>query len=280
MNRTKFWIDEELDKVELLSAVYTNHSFQRHFHDFYSIIIQEKGNDKFYCRGKSYASTPGIIKTINPEEVHWGHSVDKELWTYRAFYVNASLMQKFASEDGKVSGKLPHFLSPVSFDPLLAKSLSSLHRVLESSPDTLERQIAFNTTMTLLIDRLAENGLVFRQAGGAEPYAVRIAREYIEANYASNITLDELSELTGLNSFYLVRSFRSKVGLPPHEFLTLIRVERARKLLSHGMSIVDAALEAGFVDQSHFTNRFKRITGVTPGQFVKGQFHTRNLPPR
>lgn len=80
-----------------------------------------------------------------------------------------------------------------------------------------------------------------------------------------------------LNPFYLVRVFRKELGLPPHEFLTQVRVEQARRLLAGACPVAQVALETGFVDQSHLTNRFKRIVGVTPKQFAKGQLHTRSL---
>jgi AraC-like DNA-binding protein len=65
-----------------------------------------------------------------------------------------------------------------------------------------------------------------------------------------------------------MRTFRRDVGLSPHAYLTQIRVEAAKKLLSEGASIVDVASDIGFTDQSHFTRHFKRITGVTPGQYL------------
>ena len=67
-----------------------------------------------------------------------------------------------------------------------------------------------------------------------------------------------------------MRAFRKEVGLPPHEFLTQVRIRRAMKLLLRGLPIAEVALETGFVDQSHLTNRFKRLVGTTPKQFAEG----------
>ena len=65
------------------------------------------------------------------------------------------------------------------------------------------------------------------------------------------------------------RVFHDEVGLPPHAYLTQVRVNRARRLLSQGWPITEVAFEVGFVDQSHLNKRFKRITGMTPGQYRK-----------
>ncbi|MCP4688540.1 MAG: helix-turn-helix transcriptional regulator, partial [Desulfobacterales bacterium] len=58
---------------------------------------------------------------------------------------------------------------------------------------------------------------------------------------------------------------------PPHEYLTQVRIARAREMLKNGESIVSAAMDAGFVDQSHFTRIFKKFVGVTPGQYSRGK---------
>ena len=58
-------------------------------------------------------------------------------------------------------------------------------------------------------------------------------------------------------------------GLPPHAYLLQTRILRAKALLAHGRAITDAAYELGFVDQSHFHRHFKRIVGLTPGEFSK-----------
>ena len=63
--------------------------------------------------------------------------------------------------------------------------------------------------------------------------------------------------------------FRNATGMPPHQYVIARRVERARQLLGKGdeLSLSDIAIRAGFSDQSHFSNQFKRIIGVTPRQF-------------
>lgn len=65
-----------------------------------------------------------------------------------------------------------------------------------------------------------------------------------------------------------MRTFRRSIGLSPYAYLTQIRVEAAKKLLNEGASIADVASDIGFTDQSHLTRHFKRITGVTPGQYL------------
>jgi AraC-like DNA-binding protein len=92
-------------------------------------------------------------------------------------------------------------------------------------------------------------------------------REYLEAQYTENISLDAIARIANLSPFYLIRTFRKCTGLPPHEYLTQIRIARAKTLLAQGNAISQVADNTGFADQSHLTRYFKRIVGVTPGQY-------------
>ena len=77
-----------------------------------------------------------------------------------------------------------------------------------------------------------------------------------------------LAAAAGLSPYYFIRVFRQAVGLTPHAYLVQLRVETAKRLLDRGQPVVEAALAAGFADQSHLTRHFKRIVGVTPGQYL------------
>jgi AraC-like DNA-binding protein len=79
--------------------------------------------------------------------------------------------------------------------------------------------------------------------------------------------LTQLTSLTNLSPFYLLRVFHNRAGFPPHEYQTQVRIAHARKLIRNGTSLSQAALETGFFDQSHLSRNFKRIVGVTPRQY-------------
>ncbi len=70
---------------------------------------------------------------------------------------------------------------------------------------------------------------------------------------------------------HLVRTFHQHVGIPPHEYMVQLRLERARSMLATGAPAAEAAHHAGFADQSHLHRHFKRVIGVTPGKYRKGE---------
>ena len=144
--------------------------------------------------------------------------------------------------------------------------LRNLHMSLESGGSALERQSKFVWVFANLVQRHADDRPVARAIGG-EKSVVRLVREYLENHFAENVSLEELTTFSGLSSYHLIRVFRAETGLPPHAYLEQIRIHRARQLLRAGASIADVAFQTGFSDQSHFTRHFKKMTGVTPGQY-------------
>lgn len=96
---------------------------------------------------------------------------------------------------------------------------------------------------------------------------VRAVCDYLEAHCDRRITLEQLSTLAGLSKYHLLRCFTRQKGITPYRYLETVRVNRARALLEQGATPLDAALRAGFADQSHFNHFFKILTGLTPSQY-------------
>jgi AraC family transcriptional regulator len=92
--------------------------------------------------------------------------------------------------------------------------------------------------------------------------------DYFESNLHRNVTLSELSALVDLSPRYFCAAFKEAVGRPPHQFQIERRVERAKVLLLNpGLSLADVALMVGFSSQSHLSDYFRRITGITPAKY-------------
>jgi len=94
---------------------------------------------------------------------------------------------------------------------------------------------------------------------------------HIAAHLAEPLPLDDLAAITGLSVWRFATVFRERVGMAPHRYVSLQRVRHAQALLRQGASLASAASEAGFCDQSHLSRRFKRLCGMTPGQYQAGQ---------
>jgi AraC family transcriptional regulator len=98
---------------------------------------------------------------------------------------------------------------------------------------------------------------------------LRTVMEYIMENLEGSPTLEQMAAIAHLSPYHFARQFKATTGLPPYQYVIARRVERAQHLLraDDELSLVEVALRVGFSDQSKLSFQFKRIVGVTPGQF-------------
>ncbi len=94
------------------------------------------------------------------------------------------------------------------------------------------------------------------------------AVDYIEANIAADITLDDIAAAAAMSPFHFARRFKAALGAPPHRYLLVRRIERAKVLLrTTKLPVVEVAFRVGYENISHFTQIFRRLVGQTPGAF-------------
>ncbi len=107
-----------------------------------------------------------------------------------------------------------------------------------------------------------------RQKPGLAKWRYNRVIEYIESHLASNIRLNDLSEVAGLSRMHFAAQFRKSTGMSPHAYILHSRIVLSQDLLrDHSLSIADVALSVGFNSQSHFSGVFKKIVGKTPPQW-------------
>jgi AraC family transcriptional regulator len=109
-----------------------------------------------------------------------------------------------------------------------------------------------------------------RRRHGTFPRAkLRAVVEYIEEHLGACPSLEQMAAVAHLSPYHFARQFKAATGLPPHQYVIVRRVERAKQLLQlrTDLSLVEVAVCTGFSDQSQFSHHFKRLVGATPGQF-------------
>jgi AraC family transcriptional regulator len=91
--------------------------------------------------------------------------------------------------------------------------------------------------------------------------------DYIHTHLDRNLSLVEVAGTINISPTYFASLFKRATGTSPHQYVIQQRVERAKLMLSKtDLAIADIALQVGFSSQSHLTQQFKRLTGVTPKQ--------------
>jgi len=255
-----------LDGLDLLYATYTRQTFSRHSHDGYALGVIEDGGLAFRYLHRDHVAARGDVNLVVPGECHDGRSAGPGGWTYRMFYLSPELVRDAARE---LDLELPDFNSGVLRDDGLAASIRDAHICLADA-DTciLEKESRLLLLLMQWIQGHAEQrGRTAR--AGQEHAAVRRVREYLDAHFSGNPNLGSIARAAGLSPFHLLRVFADATGRTPHAYLTQLRVDRARELLSTPLPLARIASDCGFADQSHLTRLFRRQVGLTPGNFRK-----------
>jgi AraC-like DNA-binding protein len=121
-------------------------------------------------------------------------------------------------------------------------------------------------TLVLIPDALRRKAAAFQ--GGLPRYKLRRAVEFVDANLDQVIHLKDMARVADVSLFHFHRQFKKTTGLTPHQFIVQRRVEQAKVLLAQSnLPIVDVAVRVGFMDQSHFTTTFRKLTSMTPRMY-------------
>lgn len=246
--------------------------FPNHFHDYYVIGFIENGRRYVQCVGREYLVGAGDMVVFNPLDPHTCEQKDEQALDYRALNIRPDIMERAVFE---ITGKkfLPRFTQNVLYQSELAASLRDLHLMIMKSDRGLPKEELF----FFLIEQLLGEYTGVSAESLRQECSVQSVCDYLESNYEKAVTLDELSRLAGLSKYYLLRTFTRQKGISPYSYLVTVRIGRSKKLLELGVPPAEAAHRTGFSDQSHFSNYFKRLIGLTPRQYMK--IFTADLSP-
>lgn len=254
--------DNEL-KIEAHQFNGIMQKFPNHFHEYYVIGFVESGRRHLTCKNKEYTIDAGDLLMFNPLDNHACQQVDSEPLDWRSININEDVMRETVKQ---ISGRdyLPKFTTTVAYRSEAISPLRELHNLIMEQRTEFEKEEIF----FFLIEQLSKDYTEQMQESlSVTSEEIQKACTYMESNFAELITLDDLSKLSSLNKYTLLRKFTKQRGVTPYQYLETIRIGEAKKLLEKGVGPLDAAMQTGFVDQSHFTKFFKKLIGLTPKQY-------------
>ena len=218
----------------------------------YTITRVEAGRSSFLTRGKVWSSAPGSLRIQEPGDVVRDLARDG-LATYQIVAFPARTVEDVNSALSIHSHLAAGDERGVAFH--------RLHDAVQSGADRLALEVAVTEAIS-----------AFATIRGAKCEYLRPVRRAIELlrdRLDAQVTLDALAGHAGTDKFHLCRAFRAQVGLPPHAYLTRLRIMRAKELLAAGVRPSEIAPRVGLYDQSQLNRHFRRIVGTTPGAYAR-----------
>lgn len=253
---------------EFLQVSNFAHPTAKAFHRSLALCFVEEGAFNVRHCGVSYSVGKGALLVAQSGDITSCEDFEGKS-KHREFHCAPEALEIIAEEigDRPRGGRL--FQSPFICDESLCRPFLRFHTAMDVRPTAIESSSLLREFVGEMILRYG-NGPATTLRLGNERRAVKRVKDYLESRYAENVILEDLARIANLSPFHLIRVFRKEVGLPPHAYQTRLRLNRAKALLATGATIGEASLAAGFCDQSHFTNHFRKVFGYPPGAHLKG----------
>lgn len=251
-------------KSDLLYITYTKYendwpSFM-HTHPFTELFLVTGGVGKFYVENSIYPLKKGDFILVNPNTTHTEKSDEKFPLEYIAVAVDNFSLSLHETNHLMFNcvNRYSHIIKYM--DSMLAEQE-------ENKP--FSNRICQNILEIILIEilRITKLNVDTEPTVNASKECFRL-KKYLDSNYSSKITIDELAKLSNLNKYYLIHSFNKYFGYSPINYLCKIRIRVAKELLANSdYSIAQISQSAGFSSQSYFSQCFIKDCGISPSGY-------------
>lgn len=244
-----------------------------HWHKEYEIVRIIEGQFRLMLAGKEMVAKSGEILLIPSGAIHGGMP---ENCIYECLVFDLDLLLLRTDLCRNYIKKIKH--QDILIHPIITAESIALHSVLDRIFLTMSKMPS-GYELTVIGSLLELFGLIFQEnfytpntPDYESPYnhveQLKPVFEYIENHYSSNISLQQLSQLSGMSPKYFCRYFQTLAHRTPMDYLNYYRIERACTLLCTTDSpITSIAYDCGFNDCSYFIKLFKRYKHITPKQY-------------
>lgn len=270
-------------------AYYHNRSYPilMHSHDYYELNIITCGECRHYVKNKSHPAKTGDMFMIPPYTEH-GYWANDEKTKIFHLIIRNDLLDDYKKQLDHYPGMKILF----EVEPQIRQAFNNMSLNMNISKDMLsgfvkdfdelieldkkkdeDNSVMFDLKSVCLLCKLAK--LIAQKYSTANDnhkntadYVILKTTQYMEENYSSKITVDDLSKMVNMSTPNFFRYFKNVFNTSPMEYLKKIRITHATAMLSStDKPISFIAQECGFFDQSHFTNVFKQSTNMKPKEF-------------
>lgn len=224
---------------------------------------------------RNFKETPGCILVTPPMTSSYWYFEGKPQILHICF--PHDYLKKYLDDSEK---DVPDLFGQLARNPIhdpLISMLASRLWAMSAASDKYARICSDQIVDTILLNLFVEAkaGAVgpsdnLRPSTGLAPWRLKQITELMERQMSEGVSVDELAKIAGLSTHYFLRAFTASTGQTPHQWLSLKRIEHAKKLLGGtSLPITDISMDLGFSSPAHFSGRFRQMVGVTPSAWRK-----------
>lgn len=242
------------------------HTSRRENLSSYLFFVVKKGTGQLSYDGRTYDLRPGDCVFIDCRKAY-SHRTSADLWSLQwAHFFGPNLngiYEKYRERGGRPCF---HPNRTAGYETILDELF-----FLAGSSDHIKDMRIFEKLTSLLTLLMEESwNPEARDSSLTRRRDLQEVKDYLDAHYALRLTLDDLAERFYLNKFYLSRIYKEQFGIPINAYLLQVRITHAKRLLRFSdLTIEKIGQKCGMHDANYFTRIFKKIEGVTPGEYRK-----------
>ena len=268
--------------LEVRTTLQSTLPYAEHFHSAFSFGLILEGGTCFTLMGQPHKALKGDIALIAPGLPHSCNPLDGKPRSYIMAYLEAGWFAQHICHPLGIADMYA-VTQPVVSDPaLFQQGIAALEALCRGEDGAQARFVSMFAQMQRAYGCLANISSAARTADSPFAAAMLLAADTAPLSDktsqppSDHAPVTSLARRAGLRRESFSRAFRRSAGLPPKAWLHCLRLEKARALLRQGKSIAEAALAAGYADQSHFHRMFVKFYSVTPGCYLRGRSHSYN----
>jgi len=250
--------------LELRVSTDSSACYRMHSHAEFSVGIVDEGEAIFHHPSGPQRVAPGTVVLIEPDVIHACNPVAQGVWSYRMLFVASSWVQRqiLARQNNSATATALHFSARTVHDPAVTESVDRLCRMLLDDMGAAQHSEQLGDLLSQYLSSGAPSDRP------AYPVLLEPALRQIHAGLDTGVTVRQLAQLCDMNPSQFTRQFKRSMGVAPAEYLQNFRVNGARRLMAHGVSLAEAAHAMGFSDQAHMQRAFKVRHAMTPGNYA------------
>lgn len=248
---------------------------QSHAHHTYELYFLISGTQKFFIEHTVYNMTPNDFAIIAPHTIHRTTFASPAGHERIMLQVSTDMLSVYGDD---FLARLETFSRRAPITAIPADSQGEINALFTKVFAEYEKEDAFSASLLQnyifeilsLTMRLAECQNNRLPSPGKPDESINKAAHYITQNYTKQLSLGEVADAASLSPAYFSAKFKAVTGLGFKEYLTYIRIGKAKQMLRHtDASITEISSKCGFSNSNYFGDLFYKATGLSPRAYRK-----------